>query len=234
MPESITARVAQAGFLVDYAWYARGSGYSDTVKDEGWRLLAERLTEAQKVLSEAKKMKSKCVMWWNVQMTVALGQDWEHAKYDELFAEAKTFEPEFWSFDVKRAYYLLPRWHGQPGDWEAAAEKEIDRPGLGAEAYARVVMNQRAYYKQNIFVETKASWPKTRDGMEILHRKYPDSQEILNAYVQFARMSDDRPVARKLFEEIGGRFYPKSWTNQDRFFQDRNWAYEDAPPAVAK
>lgn len=233
MPESITARVVHAEYFVDYGWHARGSGYANTVKEEDWRLLKERLAEAQKVLSEAKKLKSKCVMWWSVQMTVALGADWERAEYEKLFAEAKAFEPEFWNFDTKRAYYLLPRWHGEPGDWEAAAEKDVERAGLGLEAYARVVMAQRSFYT-SIFQETKASWPKTHDGMEILRRKYPESLGILNDYVQLACLAGDRPVARKLFEEIGGHFYSKGWSSQDAFFRFRNWAYEDAPPAAPK
>ena len=141
-------------------------------------------------------------------------------------------EPEFWSFDVKRAYYLLPRWHGEPGDWEAAAEKESERPGLGAEGYARVIMGQRGYYK-SVFTDAKGSWPKTRDGMEILRKKYPESQEILNGYAELAGIAQDRPVSRQLLGIIGNRFYPKSWRNQDRFFQFRKWAFED-PPTAAK
>ena len=232
-PQSITARVAYAGFLITYAWHARGSGYADKVTKEGWRLFGERLAESQKTLFAAKDLDPKCPMWWRYQMTVARGQGWDRTQLDELFAEAKAFEPEFWSYDVERAYCLLPRWHGQPGDWEADAEKEIDRAGgLGVEGYARVISRQRGYY-DNIFRESKASWPKARDGFEEMRRKYPESREILNVYVQLACLAGDRELARKLFEEIGGQIHPNSWHDKNDFIRSRNWAYGE-PESKAK
>ena len=233
-PQSITARVAHAGFLVSYAWRARGSDYADAVKEEGWRLFAKRLAEAQTVLTAARKLEAKCPLWWSFQMAVALGEDWDGARYDALFAEAKAFEPEFWNYDLKRAYYLLPRWHGEPGDWEEAAEKELARPGLGAEAYARVVLQQRRYSETNVFRETKASWPKTREGLEILRQKYPGSLDILTHCAQLAYLAGDRPTAQKLFTEIGGRYYQPAWKDKARFIRLRTWAYDEPPPATAK
>jgi len=232
-PDSITARVAHADFFISYAWHARGSDFADSVTRDGWRLFGDRLAEAQKVLSAAKKLDSKCPMWWRVEMTVAVGQGWNRAKFDELFAEARKIEPEFWNYDLARANYLLPRWHGKPGDWEEAAEKEIDRPGLGVEGYARVVMWQHGYY-ENVFRETKVSWPKTRDGMDALRRKYPESQEILNLYALFACQAGDRALAQKLFGEIGGRIWPSTWFDKNEFIRYRNWAYGDEPGVLPK
>jgi len=51
-PESITARVALAKAYVNYAWNARGDGFSDTVSDSGWRLFAQRLAKAKTILRE--------------------------------------------------------------------------------------------------------------------------------------------------------------------------------------
>lgn len=230
-PDSVTARVAHAGFLTTYAWQARGGGYANTVTDAGWKLFETRLEEAQKVLSAARSLPAKCPMWWRYQMTVALGQGWDRAIYDKLFAEAKAFEPEFWAYDIARANYLLPRWHGEEGDWEAAAEGEIEKPGLGSEAYARVVIQQRGYYKQ-IFEETKASWPKTRDGLEKLRKKFPDTDVFLNHYARLACHAGDPALARKLFEEIGGRAHVDAWKNQKTFLSYRNWAF--SPDATQK
>ncbi len=35
-PHSMTARMAHADFLVEYAWHARGGGYANSVTREGW------------------------------------------------------------------------------------------------------------------------------------------------------------------------------------------------------
>lgn len=224
-PRSITAHVAHAEFFADYAWHARGTGFSDKVTKEGWRLFAERLTKAKEVLDKSKDLEPRCPMWWHVSMTVARGQDWSRDDFEKLFQEAKAFEPQFWGHDVSKAGFLLPRWHGQPGEWEYTTTLEIDRPkGLGLETYSRVVNAMRDYYK-NIFRESKASWPQTRDGFILMRQRYPDSLEILSAYCQMACLAEDHAVARTLFDELGGRMVADIWRDQNNFRHWRNWAY---------
>ena len=164
-------------------------------------------------------------------MVVALGEGWERARYEKLYAEAKAFEPEFFAYDIRHAEYLMPRWHGEPGDWEAAAEKDIARPGLGLEGYARVVMDQNPYYK-NIFRDSKASWPKTRAGLEAMRRKYPEWHQLVNKYALLACLARDRPTAQKLFAEIGGRIDGNTWYSQPEFIRYRNWTYDEKDTEV--
>jgi hypothetical protein len=117
-PRSVTAHVAHADFLTDYAWHARGTGYSNKVTKEGWRLFAERLAKARESLEKSMDFKPKCPVWWRVWMTLAKGQGWSREDFEKLFQAAKAFEPQFWGYDVAKAQYLLPRWYGQPGEWE--------------------------------------------------------------------------------------------------------------------
>ncbi len=222
-PDSITARVARAEFLTTYAWHARSDGYANEVTEEGWRHFHDRLAEARTILDQAKPLTPSCPVWWRTCQTVALGQNWDRAEYDALYEEAKKFEPEFFSYDVARANYLLPRWHGEPGDWEAAAEKEIERPGApGYEIYARVVTEQADFY-DNVFEESNASWRKTRKGYEELLARYPDSKIFLNEYCRLACYAGDRKLAKKLFEQIGEVRVRGSW-RKGQFDRGRAWA----------
>lgn len=226
-PRSITARLAHADFLFEYAWHARGDGYADTVTPEGWRLFAERIAAARTALDESSDWEPKCPMWWLLYLQVALAQGWENADYERMFSEAKSFEPQFWRYDVARAKYLLPRWHGKEGDWEKAAEVEAGRAGgLGPEIYARLVVMQRGYYN-NVFRESDASWPKTREGFELMRQRYPDSLEILSSYCSLACLAEDRPQARKLFDELGNHVSLYIWGNRQRFLNNRAWAYAE-------
>jgi hypothetical protein len=102
---------------------------------------------------------------------------------------------------------------------------ENDRSkGLGLETYARVVNAMGEYYK-NIFRETHASWSLTRDGFELMRQRYPDSLDNLSRYCRFACLADDRAIARKLFDELGGRMIKSIWGDQESFRRYRNWAY---------
>lgn len=222
-PKSITAHVAYADYLVDYAWHARTNAYADKVTPEGWRLMGERLAAAQQVLTASKTFTPQCPHWWHVEMNVALGQEWTHADYGRLYSEAKQVAPQYFYYDQSLANYLLPRWYGQPGDWEKAAAAEMKRPqGLGAEGYARVVLSLRGYY-DNIFQETKASWPDTRAGMEMLRQKYPQSREILIVYCKLAFLAKDQPVAKSLVPLLKD-FDKESWKSQQEFNDFQTWA----------
>ncbi len=223
-PTSITAHVAYAGFQIDYAWKARGTTYADKVTSEGWALFEHRLAAAHDVLVKARALPEKDPVWWLKALRVALGAGMSKAQYDQLLAEAVAFEPKFWGYDNARAYSLLPRWYGQEGDWEAYAAHAAARPdGLGPESYARIVISLRAYY-DNVFRDTKATWPQTREGLERMRAKYPDSLDILSESALLATMAEDRALARELFERLGDRYLASVWRKPERFAHYRHWA----------
>lgn len=225
-PQSVTARVAHADFFVSYAWQARGSGFADKVTPEGWRLFRERTAASQRVLEEARELPDKDPIWWSVTLRVARGQGWNKSDYDRAVEEANAFEPKYWGYDLHRAESLLPRWYGEPGDWEAYAEKAAARPdGLGDEVYARIVIAFRGYYK-NIFRETKGSWPKTRAGLEQLRQRYPRSLDIMSQAALLAVLADDRALAKEIFAQLGDRYLAGVWKKPEDFVRSRNWAEE--------
>lgn len=225
-PQSITARVAYAKFMTAYAWQARGSGYANEVTEEGWNGFRERLAKAHTILDQSKSL-APCPVWWSARMKVALGQQEPPAEYEALFQQAKALEPLFFGYDIARAYYLLPRWYGEPGDWEAAAEKEIERPGgLGHESYARVVSEQAGFH-DNVFKESKASWRKTKKGFDEMRARYPDSKGLLNNYCRMACFAGDREQAKKLFVEIGDDKIQSEWRRKgNEFERAKAWAME--------
>ena len=223
-PESITARVAHADFLTEYAWHARGSGFAGEVTDKGWHSFKVRLGKSRKVLEKARDLPAKDPVWWQVAMRVALGQGWEKKDFDALVADAVAFEPRYFEYDKVRAYSLLPRWHGEEGDWEAYAEEAAARKdGLGAETYARIVMELRGYY-DNVFQETKASWPRTKEGLLLMLERFPDSVEIRNVIPMMAVLAQDREFAKEAFDRLDGTYLPLMWRKPQRYVHYRHWA----------
>jgi hypothetical protein len=223
-PQSITARVAYADYLISYAWFARGSGWSNTVTPEGWRLMGERLAAAHQVLLSAKSLTPQCPMWWRLEMRIALGQGWSHADLGKVYNEGKQFAPQFQNLDYALVYYLLPRWYGKEGDWEKAAAAEMKRPeGLGAAGYALSVIYLEDFY-DNIFKESHASWPDTRAGLEALRKSYPNSLEIVSQSCRLACLAGDQTLARTLFQQLEGYQDNRVWNDGQEYQKLRSWA----------
>lgn len=250
-PKSITAHVAYANFLIDYAQEARNLNYVCMVTPEGWLLLndkqfskiglagaqdslpgprgvhlfRERLAQAYQLLAQARQLPARDLYWWAATLRMALDQDWPAHDLDALVNEAHAFEPQYWGYDTARAYSLLPRRSGgQQGAWEAYAEESAKRPGgPGAEAYARIVI-YLLHFQNITFTKSGASWPRTREGLALMRERYPKSLDAVSYSALLATYAKDRELAKTMFERLGDTYLPHVWREPQHFTHYRKWA----------
>ena len=223
-PDSLAAHVSFVDFLAQYAWHARGSDYAEKVTEEGWKLFQERLNLAGEMIKKTKALENRDPVLPNAALRVALGQGLPKEFYETLLREAHQVEPRYWGYDVSYTYYLLPRWHGKPGEWETYAKTASAREGgPGKEIYARIVLNLDQYY-DNIFEESEADWQTTKEGLTMLIQKHPKSVEFPNAAALLAAKAQDRDYASTLFDIIGDRYFHRVWRSPELFAQVRQWA----------
>lgn len=224
---SMASHVALADALVGYAWHARGEGYASEVTEAGDLLFHRRLAEAESVLLAAAHLPEHCPGWASEMLRVALGQGWDRAKYDSLFAQAIAAEPSYESYYEKRGSWLLPRWYGEHGEWERDAEQVAARVGSpeGDAMYARVVWHLAEYYG-NVFDDASVSWERTARGYEHLVRTYPHSLELQSQFALLAAQANDPDRARTMFGRMGSRVDPEIWRTRERFIAIRDWAQQ--------
>ena len=225
-PKSITARVALGSAYTEYAWSARGSGYSDTVSEEGWRLYRERLVMARKTLEDARQLPEKCPHWYAAMETIAMGQAWEREDFEKVFEEAIAFEPQYHYLYTHKANYLLPRWHGEPGDVEKFADEMAARQGseFGPILYFLIVEEVAPRYKSKLFSETTFSWSRTKSGFQDLEKQFGMSAVHLNAFCRIAGWAGDRKTAVEMLDRISDRWDPAEWGTQKNFDDFKAWA----------
>jgi hypothetical protein len=231
-PNSATARIALAHALTDYAWKARGIGWSDSVSEGGANLMTERLAEAQKVLEEAKKLQTKCPGWWDTAQTVALGQGWDKKAYFDVFGEAIKFEPSYIDFYSNAVLYLQPRWSGEEGESEKFIEEHANRrSAVEADVfYARMIwlLDLRRLDKNLFDAHPRLSWPRTITGFDELLRRYPDSLSVKSEYVRLCFKTQDKKRAKPLFQQIGLNMDMRVWLDAVESFKVyRKWALEE-------
>lgn len=229
-PDSSTCLIAKAETLTSMAWDARGSGYANTVSEEQWKAFAAKLEEARAALESIPEAKRLDPHWYNSMQTIALGQSWDAGEYDALFARALALEPLYQDLYWSKAYRLLPRWHGEPGDWEKFADDSIRSAGAeGDSMYTRIAWSLERYYK-NFFAETRISWPKMQKGFEQIMAQYPGSRWNLNNYCRFAFLARDRATVKRLTAEIGEDFHPTAWYSKSDYLRACRFGSGEAEP----
>jgi hypothetical protein len=218
-PSSITARIAYAGALVEYAWKARGGGYASEVTEDGWRLFKERIAKAEQILNEAKTISEKCPHWYTVMSHIATAQGWDIERYNKLFKEAISIEPLYEETYLTKASYLMPRWHGRKGDVEKFAEEVINTLG-GKEAYRiyyLIVTNQIELYGFDSLKETEFCWEKIIKGYEASQDLYGFRVGRLNYFCNMALKVGDYKTARKAMRKIGTNIAMDVWGNAEYY-----------------
>lgn len=224
-PKSITARVALAGAYLNYAYNARGSGYANTVSQEGWRLYAERSAIAGKVLIEAFDLPEKCPEWYLQMQFVVNAQEESPEMERAMFEKAAAFEPEYQYYYGVRADHLLPKWGGNDSDAADFAAEAADR--LGGKK------GDMIYYQIGSLVSCGCandrllngmSWPRIKKGYAAVEELYGFSLENLNKMAFMAAMAGDAEYAEAALTRIGESWVPETWRTRKYFDEVREWA----------
>jgi hypothetical protein len=224
-PQSITPRVALAGVYLKYAWAARGAGYADSVTDEGWRLFGERAEQAKRVLDDAANITPMCPEWYEKMQTVALAQDWDKDRAAALFEQAIRFEPEYIYFYKSHAYYLLPKWDGEPADGAIFAKESADKVGGQEGDYVYFEIGEVVLGAKSGHDGAGLDWARLQRGYQAqrdLYRKNTNSN--MNQLARMAWYFRDRTVAKQLFDQIGDRWSKEVWKKRERYDEARKWA----------
>jgi hypothetical protein len=195
-PESAAARISLAQAYLGYAWKARGSGYADSVTDEGWELFKERVAKAGASLVEAARLKEKCPYWYETMQTVALAQGWDKAQARELMELGVAFEPDYYHFYREHANSLQTKWYGDEGEIEAFAQEVADRVGAakGDILYFEISSLVACQCEATKEAMQNLSWPRIKQGYAALGQMYGISRMKRNRFASMAAKAGDKEV----------------------------------------
>lgn len=190
--------IGLADAYTSYAWKARGNGYANSVSDDGWKHFENRLNEAQNALKQAK---IKPQFWFMTQQTVALGQNWQRARYEELVCEGLKKYPQCVGIIADKFWWLQPQWNGEEGEGYAFIDEECAKLNKteGDMLYARLAWN-RDMFNGDVFRHTKMKWPRVKSGMLSLIKKYPQSNYARAELALMAMSAGDKATAEAAFD----------------------------------
>jgi len=228
-PKSTTANVALAQAYLNFAWHARGDGFSDTVTESGWRLFGQRVGKAKAILDAASSLSEKCPQWYLSMFQVARAQGWDIERSTQLLRQATASFPEYYYFYGSLAGYMLPKWGGEEGDAANFAQQSADREGgtKGDILYFRI--GERLVCSCDEPEFRRLSWARLQKGYQALEKEYGASDSDLNVLALMATKNNDSVIADAAFKRIGDHYDIEKWMTDDFFKQMKNWAADVAP-----
>jgi hypothetical protein len=221
LPKSAAAHSSLAYALTAWGWHARGSGFADTVTDEGQTLFRSRLEQAAEACTTAAAVDPKAVDPYFVWLRLGTGLGYERTRMEGLAASGLALDPDAFALHRQMVVYLLPRWFGEPGDWQEYAA----RAGKPDEAlYARIVTAAAIYEKAETL--RTVSWARVVKGMRKLVQRHPTSSTMTSRLAWWAWLAEDRMVAKAAFTRLGDRYENGIWRTRKQFEQVRRWAMQ--------
>jgi hypothetical protein len=218
VPDSPLPDVALAQTFVSLGWKSRGGGYAFTVRDTGWAGFTVALKRARDVLDTAGTKRPLGIEWYLVSARVGLGQGWPTEDSQKLFEGAiacdSTCAIAYW----QRANFLLPRWYGAPGEWEAWLDNAVSHlaPDEADRVYASVCMEMSQSHR-NLYQEATVSWPRIHHGLMRSLARHPDSQALLQEFAFNAVLAGDVHTAHEMLRLTGPRYDLDVWRSKRSF-----------------
>jgi hypothetical protein len=228
-PASLTAKIALSMAYYHGAHLARGRDYGIHVKKEQWELMEKRLRLSARALPDTISSGEKCPGFFLAIQRIFFLKGIKRKDFDSVTRHGLKKYPKFTGYHVNMANYLMDRWHGEQGDWQAYAKAQADKLGGkdGDILYARLV-----WYMAKMVDADRArefnnfDWPRAKRGFERLLTQ-PEGHAAAAPYAVAAWKQRDGDTLKHLMEQVlGNRVDFAVWTNKAQFKKARLWALE--------
>ena len=203
-PQNPVKQELDGDYFINAAWCARGSGYANTVSDQGWDLFRHRLAAAATILEPLYDLYPKEVNICKAMMTVELGQGQGRDRMELWFHRGIQADPDDYGLYKSKEWYLLPRWYGSVDDITAFGHECVAGgnwsskiPMILPVGIAESSDNEGAIYSD----------PKVWATLQIVYReylsRYPNAIFFRTNYAKHAFDGDHLDVAREQFKILG-------------------------------
>ncbi len=220
-PKSPVPALLLADAFTSYAWFARGTGKPETVKEGQWSLFKDRLNQGAFYLNASRRLSGDTnPQWHTTALTIARGLEWPRDRVDTLVKESFAVEPLYQHTYSAMAMYLLPRWFGNPGDWEQFAVETAERIGgqEGSAVYSHIALRVSSVYGNGAFFsDNDVKWRKLQWSFADREKLYGAGVQSLNAMCRLAEGAKDYETARAFLKRIGESWDQSVWRTRQNF-----------------
>ncbi|WP_406693998.1 hypothetical protein V5E97_23435 [Singulisphaera sp. Ch08] len=225
--------------LISYAWEARGSGFVNTVTEDGARKFHERLADARKALEGAWDLDPSITKAATLMLTVELGSGGDRDVMEKWFERAMQGDSDNLAACEAKMDWLDPKWHGTPEDLLAFGQACRDTknwrsgiPLLLANAHFRLSLHLAPADRQVYFHSSK-TWRDIKEVYEeFLAHKTPNQRQR-SEFALYCFLCGHYPESKKQFDLLGDSLVATSSYSLDAMKKIRALATEQMAPKPA-
>jgi hypothetical protein len=208
-PKASGPHVARARVMIARAYNARGTAHSDNLTDEARQKVADRLTDAEKLFTEAAGLEPTDPRPGSWMVWVKNVQGGDRAEMEKWFARAMAADPDDLVACRNKLQYLSPAAHGSHEDMIAFGREclktENWRGGLpyllidAHEAVAQDSGDAKEYWaRADVWADVEAVF----EGAVL---NFPDDVFRRSQYAKWAAQCGHWDVADRQFERLADR-----------------------------
>lgn len=231
-PESHIPRIALISAYKNLAWAWRGSGFADTVTEEGWERFRENLEAAESLAGALDEEGCRSAALFSAWITLGMGRGYDRKEMEDLLRRGLEADPRYHPVYANYAYYLLPRWHG--------SAREVERFARDSIKHAAGFEDEGMYARVAHWTARYEGWDTMRDdysfdyeliarGFRRLMDAYGETDYLLSGFAKLACIYEDRKTARELLAKIGDDPHLGGWHYRKDFDFGRRWAMSERP-----
>jgi tetratricopeptide (TPR) repeat protein len=229
-PSSHFANASIGMFYIRYAWNARGTGWANTVTEEGSRLYQERLLRAHEHLENAYMLDPSDPVVPAYLIKTARGLRLEYEEMEKQFQRAIQADISEYRAYYEKLVYLMPKWYGSERQMFFFAREVVKNappdslvPLVLANAHWEMYFrskNQSAYFKQS------EVWEELKPVYNLLCQRFPNSKERHNWFAVTAYLAGDYETARKELTIIQDDWLEQAWGDFEYFTKVKNEVFK--------
>jgi len=223
-PGSELASEALAMGYVNWAWYARGTGYASTVTESGSNDFEDRLNVARELLEATAGLPDPTPQRTMAMLSVGLGLGWEMDRLNQVANTGLALEPTYVPILGAMVNAMLPRWHGgSPQEWEHYAHSAASKNGRW-DMYALMICRVLGLGDNGDDLRGVVSWRLARKGFDQLDREFPDSLKLWSERANLAVILGEGTGAADAFDHLAGAHDPTVFRNEEQLLKCISWA----------
>lgn len=180
-PGSFHAALIRGSFMIEYAWYWRGTKAGFRVGRGNAAKYLSALEEASADLRRAMKLNPDDPEAPARMITVAMGLDYDRYLMEQYFDTVTTLAPDHFRACVSKTMFMLPKWGGDY-NWIEAFFDECDQ---NAETYPILALTRVLDYG--------SQWPPWPDREDIFRHS---KEEVVRRYDRVFAQSTDASLLR--------------------------------------